>query len=84
MPAAPAGELGSTRRTLKSPSTLKKTDIPKSPSCWVVPPTKAPMPPLIKSHSFFFIAKLHLSTGAPKPGSLLYGRIANITAEGSA
>ncbi len=84
IPAAPAAEFGSTKRTLKSPSTLKNTNIPKSPGLSSVTPETQPIPLLIKSHSVFFIPKLHLSTGDPKPGSRLNGLIAVITAAGSA
>ena len=45
MPAIPAGELGSVKRTLKSPSALKKTVIPKSPSAFVDEETEL-IPPL--------------------------------------
>ena len=71
IPCNPAGEFGSVNLTLRSPSARKKTVIPKSPAALLEEATEL-MPPLIWSHSAFFMAKLHLSTGAGKPVSILY------------
>ena len=82
IPAKPAGPFGSTNLTLRSPVALKKTENPKSPAAVVV--LIELIPALSRSHSVFFIAKLHLSTGAVKPVSILKGWMAVMMAAGSA
>ena len=60
-PASPAGESLSTNFTLKSPSALKNTLNPKSPSVATV--FIDPIPPLNWFQSVFKTPKLHLATG---------------------